>query len=395
MRGSLQRAKVSVRTQRAMKKGEGAWNLILSLGRGEDGKYKQKWIRFHGTREQAQKKLTELVGEVHHGEFIEPSKLTVGQYLDEWLVTAVKPRRAANTYYAYTVIVKHLKRAFGDVPLQKLSPMQIERYYADSKLAPASLALHHAVLSTALKAAVLKGILRSNAASRVANKPHIVSKGDVLKNVWTADEARLFLQTVKDQAGEQDAALFAVALDSGARKSELLGLKWTDFDGNKMRIERQLATGGLKDPTYTTPKRGGVRSIDLSDETIQLLQNHKRKQAELKMANRTRYRDHGLVFAQAWEHINSTNSLIGAPLHHNAVNKRLTSLARTAGVKAIKPHGLRHTCATLLLLAGVPAHVVQRRLGHTKVEMTLNIYSHVLPSMQEDAASRLATLLHG
>src|SRR5262245_12087225 len=160
MRGSLQKVQT---TKLHLPKGHSTWNIILSLGRGADGKWKQKWVRFHGTREQAETKLADLVGDVHRGEFIEPSKITVGQYLDEWLKNVVQPRRAANTYTSYrNTIENHLKKAFGDIPLQKLNPLHIERYYAGSKVSPTTLAVHHAVLTSALKAAVMKGILRSN-----------------------------------------------------------------------------------------------------------------------------------------------------------------------------------------------------------------------------------------
>lgn len=100
----------------------------------------------------------------------------------------------------------------------------------------------------------------------------------------------------------------------------------------------------------------------------------------------------GLVFAQT---LRSSTSRLGGPLHEMAINKRLAALSVAAAVKPIKPHGLRHTCATLLLSAGVPAHVVQRRLGHKKIEITLNRYAHVLPAMQHDAAAKLSALLHG
>jgi len=128
MRGCLQKAKTA---KRDLRKGEASWNIILSLGRGADGKYKQKWVRFHGTRQQAEAKLTELVGQHDRGELVEPSKLTVGAYLDEWLATT-KSRRATGTHRLYTAVVKnHLKPAFGHVLLQKLNVLHIERYYAD------------------------------------------------------------------------------------------------------------------------------------------------------------------------------------------------------------------------------------------------------------------------
>ncbi len=108
------------------------------------------------------------------------------------------------------------------------------------------------------------------------------------------------------------------------------------------------------------------------------------------MKNRTVYKDYDLVFTQTWD----VGSILGGPLHVSSLERLLQRSCKASNVKAITPHGLRHTCATLLLAAGVPAHVVQRRLGHRRVEMTLNIYSHVLPSMQQDAAAKLAALLH-
>lgn len=169
-----------------------------------------------------------------------------------------------------------------------------------------------------------------------------------MTNVWTADEARTFLATVRAKGSDQDAALFALGLDSGARIGELLGLQWRDLEGSKMRIERQLARGDGKGPKFIAPKHGGVRSLELSEYTLALLQTHKRKQAEVKMANRTAYHDHGLVFAQGWEHVNSRHSKLGDPLHPVVARKRLKTLCVAAKVREIGPHGLRHTCATLI-----------------------------------------------
>ena len=171
-------------------------------------------------------------------------------------------------------------------------------------------------------------------------------------------------------------------------------MKWSDLEGDKVRIARQLQKGGRGVPTFIPPKRGGIRTIDLSDETVALLQAHKRDQAELKMANRTVYHDHGLMFAQSWDLIGSNKSHLGAPVHPNTMLRRLAEFCKKANVRTLTPHGLRHTCATLLLSQGVQPHVVQRRLGHKKIEMTLNIYSHVLPTMGSDAAKRLASLIH-
>jgi integrase len=133
------------------------------------------------------------------------------------------------------------------------------------------------------------------------------------------------------------------------------------------------------------------RTVDLSTETIELLKLHKRHQAELKMANRTIYRDHGLVFCREWGERRARKDFLGDPLQTNNLGEReFLRLIKAASVKRISIRGRRHTSATLLLKAGVPAHVVQQRLGHKRIEMTLGTYAHALPSMQKDAGRRLA-----
>jgi integrase len=397
MRGCLQQAKTKPRP--GAPKGFCTWNIILSLGR-VNGRYRQKWVRFHGTRKQAELKLADLVGDVYRGEFVEPSRITLGTWLDEWLENSVKPRQTRNTHITYSSVVqKHIKPALGHLPLQQLTPLHLERYYAELTVAPRSIAVHHAVLTRALGAAVNGGMLRINVATRVENKPRVIKQEDDLMNVWTNDEARDFLTVLKQTASPQYAALFALALDAGLRKGELLGLQWKDLEGTTLRVERQLLCvredEGKVHLDMSMPKGKRGRTLDLSEETVLLLREHKRQQAVLKLKNRLQYIDNGLVFAQEWEDQKSPQSALGLPLHRSSIGHQLDQLCEKSGVKRITVHGLRHTCATLLMLAGVPPVVVQKRLGHADAALTLNIYSHVLPNMQKDAAKRLATLLHG
>jgi integrase len=168
-----------------------------------------------------------------------------------------------------------------------------------------------------------------------------------------------------------------------------------DLASGALRIERQLLTGGAKQPVFGPTKTRKPRTLDLSGETLALLREHKREQSELKLANRLQYNDHGLVFAQAWEHHGSRHSALGAPLADNTILRIVEGLIRETRVRRITVHGLRHTSATLLLQAGVQPHVVQQRLGHSGIGTTLNLYAHVLPAMQADAAARRGALLHG
>jgi integrase len=256
--------------------------------------------------------------------------------------------------------------------------------------------VHHAILHSALEAAVKGGLVARNVARLVSNKPKKAGHQDVLDHVWTAGEAAKLLAAAKD-AGPQPGAFYALALDTGARRGELAALRWTDLDlaSGRLTIQRTLLKGG-QEPVYGTTKTKLTRIVELAAPTLTLLRAHKAHQAELKMSNRTTYKDHGLMFAKEWEDVRGHADSLGVPLQVNNIGAReFDRLIRAAGVKRIKFHGMRHTVATLMLSAGVPAHVVQRRLGHSKIEMTLGIYAHALPTMQQDAADRLAALLHG
>jgi integrase len=180
------------------------------------------------------------------------------------------------------------------------------------------------------------------------------------------------------------------------RKSELCGLLWSDVDlvSGRVRGRQQLLTGGAA-PTFVPVKGKQARTVDIASETVELLNAHKSSQAALKMRNRLHYHDHGLVFAKEWSDVGRKHDVLGDPLQANNLGQReFARLVKAAGVRSIKFHGLRHTSATLLPAADVPSKVVQERLGHKKIGTTLDVYAHVLPSMQRDAARRLAALLH-
>ena len=392
MRGSLKQ------------RSKGSWSLIVDLGSelepttGQRTR-KQQWTTFRGTRKQAETKLNELVRAADRGEAIESTKMTFGDWLTEWLEKAIKPpARRPGTYATYAhVIDAHVRRSFiAKVPLQKLKATDLKRYYLELTVGPTTQAQHHAILHSALKAAALEGLVFRNVASLVIGKPRARRDPDaVIHQCWTADEARAFL-AVAQAAGPQPAALFTLALETGMRKGELCGLKWSDVDlaVGTVRVVRQLQSPG-PEITFGPPKNGQPRTVDLSVEMIRLLLEHKRAQAELKMRHRASYHDHGLVFAKEWGDLHKREDSLGRPLQKNNLGQReFARLIKTAHVRPITFHGLRHTCATLLLGAGVAAKVVQERLGHKRIEITLGIYAHVLPGMQRAAADQIGALLH-
>jgi len=390
MRGSLKR------------RYQGSWSIILDLGDERDPatgglKRRQKWHTFHGTKKEAEDKLADLLKEVRDGTAVDPSTLTLAEWLREWLLASKKNFRA-NTYRRYHGIIEQYLAPsdIGKMRVQQLRPTHLEQYYAAATVSPSTLTLHHAILHPALAKAVRDRLIPHNIAIGLnrPRKPHHKSE-DARLHCWTVGEARAFLEAAKAR-GSQPGAFYATALDSGARKGELCGVTWPnlDLDAGKLKIVQQLLTPG-PEPVFGPTKTGRPRTVTLSSETIALLRAHRQQQRELRMKNRPHYQDHNLVFAKEWSDLQRKTDCLGHPLQINNLGQReYADLIAAANVRPIKFHGLRHTCATLLLQARTPVHVVSERLGHSKVAMTMEVYAHVLPDMQTEAAATLGALLH-
>jgi integrase len=218
---------------------EGSYSLIIDLGYQPDPitgkpKRKQKWHTFRGTRKDAEKRLTDLLNAVDKGTYVDSSKMTLGQWLKEWLEVAIKPPRCRpSTYTRYKGIIENdlLKAPIASTPLQRIRSTHIEQYYADAKVSPSTLTLHHAIVHRALRKAVKDKLLAMNPAVDLDGKPRRKrDKGeDARRHCWTVAEARAFLAEAK-AAGAQPAAFYTLALDSGMRKGELCGLLWEHVD---------------------------------------------------------------------------------------------------------------------------------------------------------------------
>ena len=379
MRGSLRkRSKVS-------------WTITLTLGRKIDpktgkSKVNQKTYTVRGTKAEAEAKLAELLHQYNRGELIEPTKMTTGEWLQRWIDVYVKnsKKKRLRTIETYeSVVRRHLIPAFDKIPLQQLSAGHIQHYYNTSELASSTLEQHHAILHQALKVATInERLLNVNPAEMVVEKP--VAEGNFDMQVWDEEEVRLFLTVARD-AGTEVEAFYTLAIETGMRKGELCGLMWDDVDINARRISvrRTLLKAG-PEPVLGVPKTGRSRAITISPQTASLLRKHQLRQKELKLSLGGAYKDRDFVFAKE----------NGDPIQINNFGQRsFANLIESAGVKKIRFHDLRHTCATLLLAKGVNPKIVQERLGHSDISMTLNRYSHVTPTMQDQAARLLGDAL--
>ncbi len=378
------------------KRSKGSWTIVLDVGTDAvTGKRKQRWIAVRGTKREAEAKLAKLIRAANEGSFVEPSKITFGDWLETWLAS-VSDRVRPRTHERYkSLIENHLRPGLGSVLLQKLRSTVIEDFYREKRaasLSSSTRALLHVVIHSSLAAAERKRLVTRNEATLVENRPRQRDPADtssILKNVWTPEDARAFLPVARE-AGTQLGALFALALELGLRQSEIAALRWEDFNAERatLRVVHQLRRGA-----FVPLKSGPPRPLDLSAPLVGALLLHRRAQAELKLRNGRAYEDRALILAVEFA---SGPARLGAPLTLPNVARRVfPQLIAKAGVKPITFHGLRHTSATLALAAGVSVKIVAERLGHSKTSITLDLYSHVVPSLSQDAAARIGAILHG
>jgi integrase len=359
----------------------------LNLGvEPASGKRKQQWVSVKGTKKEAEKRLAELLHQIDTGTFMKPGKTTLAEYLERWLKDYVWPNLAPRTAEGYQYITRiHLIPCLGNILLTQLKPEHLQKYYSekllhgrwDNKggLSPRSVRHHHMVLHCALQSAVKWGLIQRNPADAVtppkAHKPEI--------QTWDEYEICRFLETTKESTYYP---IFYLALFTGLRRSELLALRWQDVDSIYCQIYvsrsmHHLKTGEL---IFRQPKSTkGNRTVALSPSTIEMLREYREKRAAEAVMLEKPITDNDLVFC----HPN------GSPLLPDTISHAWDKAVRRAGLRVIRLHDARHTHASYMLKQGIHPKIVQERLGHSSIQVTLDTYSHVAPGIQEKAAARL------
>jgi integrase len=390
----------------------GAWLVRVYLGRDEEtGKRRYHNKTIHGRKKDAQAYLNKALRERDTGDFTEPSRESLSKYLDRWLETAAKPSVRPRTFADYEGIVRrYLKPELGSYALGSVSPVAIQALYTKMMapeddggmgLSARSVRYAHAVLHRALQKAVKwRLISRNPAADVVEDLPRLEEKEMA---AWGKEEARRFLAAARSRPadpavverdghdpneGREDRwlALWTVLLSTGLRPGEALALKWTDLEGNNLRIRRTLVRrGGAKGWRFEEPKTDRSRRVvSLPASTVDALRRHRVRQAEEKLAAGVAYEDQGLIFATS----------TGAPPDQTTLSRRyFRPLLELAGLPRVRMYDLRHSAATLLLVAGVHPKIVSERLGHSTITLTIDTYSHVMPHMQEEAAAKIEAML--
>ena len=351
----------------------GRFRGLLDLGIGPVGKRKRVSVT-GASVEEVQEKLNAMKRDWLLGLPVGEKRQTVSEYLIRWLEDAARPSIRPTTYQRYATLVRnYISPRIGTVELGKLSPVHVQALYADLErdgVSPRMRQFIHAVLHRAMEQAVKWQLIARNPCAAV-ERPRVPRKEF---RVLDADEARRLLEAAK---GDRLEALLVLALTTGMRQGELLGLQWEDVDlkNGTIYVRRTLLEVDGRLTTGET-KSGRNRRLDLPKIAVEALREHrKRMMAE--------------GHPGPWVFCDTK----GGPIRKNNLIRRwFKPLLEKAGLPEIRFHDLRHTAATLLLTLGVHPKVVQERLGHSQISVTLDTYSHVLPSLQKQAASRLDAL---
>ena len=359
-----------------IKRGENVHLIRIYLGRGEGGKRSYLNRTVHGTKKDAQRELTRLLRERDLGTLAQPSRTTLDDYLESWLGSVAKTRVRERTHRDYVwLLKKYVRPTLGERRLDQLKALELQKLYGElaaQGLSSRTVRYAHTVLRNALEQAVKWGMIARNPADLV----QLPRKQAREMSAFSPEEARRFLAAAQ---GDPHFAAFSLLLDTGLRPGEALALKWGDVDlaGRHLRVRRTL-TRGPQGWSFAEPKTAGSRrGVPFTEPLQRVLVMHGGAQHP---------GPHNLVFTGE----------AGEPLHANNLGRRNFSriLERAGLPDTFRLYDLRHTCATLMLLAGVHPKVVSERLGHASVKITLDTYSHVLPTMQREATEKLGTLLY-
>ena len=347
-----------------------SWTIVIDLGRDPaTGKQKRITRSVKGNKEQAKQEAIRLAAEIQTGIYTEPTNITLGLYLRDWLDTS-RSRLAAKTVEGYaTCINKHIHPALGQIRLTDLQPMHLQTLYAtllEAGLSKRSVELVHAVLRASLKDALRMQIVQRSVADAV--KPPRPERSRM--TALTPQELNELLEAA---AASPIADIIVLAAYTGMRRGEILALQWSDVDMGQevIYVQRNLVRTGGKTIVKSPKTKRSNRPIPLEPEALEMLAKRRKTGVD------------GWVFARA----------DGRPLDPSWVTHRFRAVAQAAGFPNLRFHDLRHTFASILLARGVQPPVVQELLGHESITTTINTYTHVIPSLKREASHTMTDAL--
>ena len=372
------------KTGQIVGRGRRRWLVRVFLGRDRETCRRRYLSRtVHGPVRQAQTYLNKVLRERDLGRRVEGIAITLNEYLNRWLETAAKPKLREKSYQSYeSLLRRYIRPLLGERMLSAICPLDVQDLYQKMigrGLSSRTVRYTHSVLRSAMRQAIRWRLLLEDPTNG-AQLPRLRRRE---MRVLNAEQSRLFLEAaLKTHFGP----VFAFALTTATRPSEYLGLRWQDinWEGETVAVVRTLVRSNGKWHFADTKRPRSRRVIKLQTWVLELL---KSLRAKGKMSPPCS------CPPDVEELIFTTPS--GRPIHSDKLAKKFKSILEQAGLPLIRLYDLRHTGATLALAAGVPPKVVSEQLGHASAAFTLDIYSHVLPHMQEQAAMKVEEILLG
>jgi integrase len=357
-----------------------SYSIVVEIGKDPDTqKRKQQWIAAGRTRREAEAKLTDVMHGLSVGTFLKPSKVTVGEFLRQWLTDYAAVNVRPKTFEGYRErLEKHVIPALGSILLAQLKPAHIQEYIAKKLkegLSANTVTGQYRILSEALTHAVRWDMVNRNVCQAV-DAPRIEHKE--MQALDIPGVQRL----LRAAEGTRWHTFIYTAVGTGMRRSELLALRWRDLDLQSFSLTVRRVLHWVKDKgfIFTEPKtKKSARTIPLPASVAMALRAHRERQEAEREDLGVEITGDSLVFAR----------VDGSPFYPSAASHSFQSIARKAGLdEGIHLHSLRHTHASLLLAQGENLVVISQRLGHAKPSITSDIYAHLMPGIQEQAAVR-------
>jgi integrase len=361
-------------------KGDNKWWFQFYTGEIKNGTRERITKRGFRTKKEAEKAMIETQAALQKGEYIEPTKKLFQDYLQDWIKS--KRNLGDQTLELYESYLRtHIVPEIGHIPLAKLSAHDIEMFLGslhEKGLAAATIKRIFSVVFAALNAAETKDIITKNVASKV-EKPQVSRRRELV--VWDPAFVSDFLERTKPDSRYWIAGYLAVM--TGMRQGEILGLRWADIDFEKRILTIQQTVNRHREIKSGAKTKQSMRSVALSPDTIEVLKEHRQLIIQERVALGPDYQNNDLVVCTHF----------GGPTTQRAIQKMWTSSLKKTGAPKITFHDLRHTHASLLIKQGVHIKVISERLGHSSVSITMDTYGHLMPNMQEDAAKGLDALI--
>ena len=366
------------------------WSYVIRVPDPVTGKTKPQWVGGFDSANSAKLARDKARVSLGNRDYVPPTKLTVGEYLNTWVNAHARKIKPTTLNRYKELINDYLVPRLGTIKLQDLKPIHIEQFYnsmadlpgkSGRKLSPRTASQAGAILKTALKQAVeVENLITINPATRVrlpkstTNTPTPFTLSELKQFLDVASSHRLYFY-------------FRLSAFTGARRGELLALRWSDFDGKAISISKNRTKAGREVVELNSTKGGnnGQRRVPLDIETIEQFQVHRKNQLKERLATGQHWQETGYVFVQE----------TGLPLSTNTVSDLYRKLIKKAGLRPNRLHDQRHLHATELLRLGEPLHVVAQRLGHRDAMVTATIYAHVSNEQAETASERFANASKG